>query len=160
MTKVVDMRAWVRRRSEQEARRGMVLVTLPCGCQVGWPPGSPPVTECPAHAALEEHKATKKKKTTTTEPYVIARCSGAGVHAGYLVSRNENGRIILRDSRRIWRFNGAQTLSEVAVYGLSEESRIAPVVNRLELRPDDVHELIWCQPAGQEAIESAKEWRA
>lgn len=64
MTKVIDMRAWMRKRSEQEARRGMVLVRMPCGCQVGWPPGTPPITECPAHAALEEARITPPRGRT------------------------------------------------------------------------------------------------
>ncbi len=100
-------------------------------------------------------KATKKAKA----PYVILRCSGAGVHAGQLIERGRDY-LVLRNSRRIWRFDGAQTLSEVAVYGLSSDSRIAPVVERLEIRRDDCHEIIHCQPAGRAAIESAAEWRA
>ena len=101
-----------------------------------------------------------KKKTAM--PYVILRCSGAGVHAGELVERGTpSGKTyVLRNARRIWRFNGAQTLSEVAVYGLNGESCVAPAIERQEIRYDDVHEIIHCQPAGRAAIESAKEWRA
>lgn len=95
-------------------------------------------------------------------PYVILRCSGAGIHAGELAERGSpsGGMYVLRNARRIWRFNGAQTLSEVAVYGLSSESRIAPIVEKQEIRFDDCHEIIHCQPAGRAAIEAAKEWRA
>lgn len=100
------------------------------------------------------------KKSAT--PYVILRCSGAGVHAGELVERGTpSGKMyVLRNARRIWRFNGAQTLSEVAVYGLGSESRVAPVVEKQEIRFDDCHEIIHCQAAGRSSIESAKEWRA
>jgi hypothetical protein len=105
---------------------------------------------------------TKKKIAKSKLPYVILRCSGAGVHAGELVERGAPGgkMHVLKNARRIWRFNGAQTLSEVAVYGLNAESRVAPVVERQEIRFDDCHEIIHCQPAGRAAIEAAKEWRA
>jgi hypothetical protein len=110
-------------------------------------------------------KKTATKKTTTKKTagsYVILRCTGAGVHAGILARRGkpDGTTYELRNARRIWRYNGAQTLSEVAVYGLSSESRIAPVVDVQEIRYDDVHEIIHCQPAGRAAIEVAKEWRA
>ncbi len=104
----------------------------------------------------------KKSKTNKTMPYVILRCSGAGVHAGELVARGapDGTMYVLKNARRIWRFNGAQTLSEVAVYGLNAESRVAPVVERQEIRFEDCHEIIHCQAAGRACIEAAKEWRA
>ena len=104
----------------------------------------------------------KKKTSQSKLPYVILRCSGAGVHAGELVERGTpSGKTyVLRNARRIWRFNGAQTLSEVAVYGIGAESRVAPVVEMQEIRYDDCHEIIHCQAAGRAAIEAAKEWRA
>lgn len=105
-------------------------------------------------------KKTAAKKTTTKAPYVILRGYRSGVHAGELVERNHDGHFVLRNARRIWRFNGAQTLSEVAVYGLSSESRVGPVVERQELQRGDISEIIHCQPAGRAAIEGAKEWRA
>jgi hypothetical protein len=106
--------------------------------------------------------AKKKNGSKSTAPYVILRCSGAGVHAGELVERGtpDGAMYVLHNARRIWRFNGAQTLSEVAVYGLTGESRVAPVVEKQEIRFDDCHEIIHCQPAGRSAIEAAKEWRA
>ena len=107
---------------------------------------------------------TEEQKTMDTQklPYVILRCSGAGVHAGELQERGtpSGQTYVLKNARRIWRFSGAQTLSEVAVYGLNDESRIAPVIERQEIRYDDVHEIIHVAPQGREAIESAKEWRA
>jgi hypothetical protein len=101
-----------------------------------------------------------KTATKTQPPYVILRGYRSGVHAGELVDRNHDGHFVLLNARRIWRFNGAQTLSEVAVYGLSGESRVAPVVGRQEISREDVSEIIHCQPEGRAAIEEAKEWRA
>ena len=49
-------------------------------------------------------------------PYVIVRASSAGVHAGFLVEDHGADRIVLGDSRRMWRWHG-RTLSGVAMEG-------------------------------------------
>lgn len=93
---------------------------------------------------------------------MIARCTQAGVHAGELVSRDENGYVVLRNARRIWFWSGAASLSELAVYGAArpENCRFATRIERQELRSLDVCELIHCQPAGRQMIEAQPEWRA
>jgi len=105
---------------------------------------------------------TKKTATKASSTYVIARCTQAGVHAGELVSRDEQGYVVLGNARRIWYWNGAASLSELAVYGASrpEDCRFGARVERQELRREDVCELIWCTPAGRKMIESQPEWRA
>lgn len=104
--------------------------------------------------------ATKKKTTTKTKlPYVIVRATGAGCHAGELVS-DRGQRIELRNARRLWRWYGAQTLSELAVYGASKpaECRFAPTVARQVIL--DACEIIYCQPEGEKMIRECGEWRA
>lgn len=107
-------------------------------------------------------KTTKKTATKARAPYVIARCTQAGVHAGELVSRDEQCYVVLRNARRIWYWNGAASLSELAVYGASkpEDCRFGARVERQELRREDVCEIIHCQSAGREMLESQPEWRA
>jgi hypothetical protein len=61
----------------------------------------------------------KKKRT---EPYVIVRGRNIGVHAGYL-HEDERDRMVLRDARRIWRWSGGASLSELAVYGPARTGR-------------------------------------
>ena len=103
--------------------------------------------------------AAKKKKSE----YEIARCSNAGVHAGYLVSTNDK-HTVLRDARRIWYWTGAASLSEIAVYGLnptkSGKSKIAAKVSQVRLRDQDICELTVCTEAGRKSIEGQPEWRA
>lgn len=100
------------------------------------------------------------------ETYVILRCRDAGVHAGYLSSRPTEDRrtYILRDARRIWYWDGAATLSELAVYGPDPDKRgrckFGVKVPTQELRESDVSEVVHCQPEGQKAIEEQPEWRA
>lgn len=95
--------------------------------------------------------------------YVIARCRDAGVHAGYLVSTNEH-HTVLRDVRRIWRWSGAASLSEIAVYGLnpskSEWSRIGCVEEFTRLRDSDICELTVCTEEGRASLEGMPEWLA
>lgn len=110
-------------------------------------------------------KETKKKTTKKAKAreYVIARCTQAGVHAGYL-ERQTRDHVILVDARRIWYWSGAASLSEIAVYGLNPEkaasSKIGAMVSRIQLRQSDVCELIACNPAGAASVEGAPTWRA
>ena len=59
---------------------------------------------------------TEKKENLR---YVIVRTYSAGVFAGNLESRN--GReVVLRSARRIWYWDGAATLSQLAMEGTSK----------------------------------------
>ncbi len=51
--------------------------------------------------------------------YKIFRCPRVGAFAGYLEKRLPNGNILIRESRRIWYWDGASSLSELAVKGVS-----------------------------------------
>jgi hypothetical protein len=108
-------------------------------------------------------RSLKNKKRASSQPYVIARCTRAGVHAGYLVSENARW-VTLRDARRLWYWNGAGSLSEIAVYGCNVKSheacKFGARVARQRLQTDDVCELIDCQHAGHKMIEAQPEWRA
>lgn len=108
-------------------------------------------------------KKTTKKTTGIVGAYVIARCNNAGVHAGYVVSTNAH-HTVLRDSRRIWYWTGAASLSEIAAHGLNparaEGSKIAAKVPLNRLRDSDICELIVCLPAGRKSVEEAPVWRA
>lgn len=98
-------------------------------------------------------------KTTKKLPYVIVRCTAAGVHAGELVAR-KGQEVELRNARRIWYWTGAASLSELAVYGSKSigNCKIAVRVPRQEVL--DACEIIHCQPAGAKQIAEAAEWRA
>lgn len=69
----------------------------------------------------------KKSDIKTTEvaqelegmPYVLVRSDRAGVFVGYLQSK-EKDVVILRKCRRLWYWDGASSVSEIAVYGVSK----------------------------------------
>lgn len=79
-------------------------------------------------------KAQKPAAPRNGMRYVICRTYSAGVFAGYLESRN--GReVVMRDARRIWRWEGAASLSQLAVDGTSKPSgcKFPCEVDRVEL---------------------------
>ena len=80
---------------------------------------------------------------------VIVRTYSAGVHFGYLAARN--GREVqLERSRRIWRWRGANTLSEVALHGIDHTySRVSEPANVLLL---ECIEIIPCAPEAVKKI--------
>lgn len=59
--------------------------------------------------------ATSKSKSR----YVIVRTYSAGVFAGTLVSRNGQ-EVELKNARRLWYWDGAASLSELSVHGVSK----------------------------------------
>jgi hypothetical protein len=98
-------------------------------------------------------------KKTPKLPYVIVRCTQAGVHAGELVSR-KGQEVELRNARRLWYWTGAASLSELAVYGSKTPStcKFAALVPKHEIL--DACEIIHTQPAGEKMIREQPEWRA
>ena len=70
----------------------------------------------------EMKKAVKKKvikkAVKSKSQYVVVRSKDAGVFAGYLEENLGNGEVILRDSRRIYYWKGAATLSQLSQEGV------------------------------------------
>jgi hypothetical protein len=65
----------------------------------------------------------KESDTTKAEsfegmPYQIVRTFSAGVFAGYVASRNGQ-EVVVKKARRLWRWEGAASLSQLAMEGTS-----------------------------------------
>ncbi len=87
-------------------------------------------------------------------PYVVIRTFSAGVHVGELVKQSASGkRVTLLSARRIWRWTGANTLSEVSLHGVGEGSRVSEVVPRIELT--EAIEIIPCSPEAEQSLRGA-----
>lgn len=88
--------------------------------------------------------------------HVIARCSGAGVHAGVLAAAHDNGgSVILTNARRLWKWRAKDgvALSGVAMHGIvASDSIIDTMVPEIALM--GVVELI---PTTEEARKSIDE---
>ncbi len=96
--------------------------------------------------------AKAKMATAKTMRPVIVRCRSASPHFGYLASK-EGNEVKLEKARRIWRWFGAWTLSEVATTGLdTTNSKIAAPTTVTLL---DAIEIIDCTPQAAQSIESA-----
>lgn len=73
--------------------------------------------------------------------YVIVRTEKAGVHHGFLAEDCERV-VLLTKARRLWRWNGANTLNEIAIHGPAENSNISEEVAEISVR--GVIEVIPC----------------
>lgn len=82
---------------------------------------------------------------------VIVRTYSAGVHFGYLVARRGKEVDLVR-SRRIWSWVGANTLSEIALRGVGERSRVAEPVT---ITLTEAIEIITCAPEAVKNLEAA-----
>lgn len=88
---------------------------------------------------------------------VIVRTYSAGVHFGRLVAK-EGDEVVLDGSRRIWRWYGANTLSELSLKGLdAKKSRVSEPVNGHRIK--GWIEILPCAPEASSTIEAAK-WAA
>jgi len=54
-------------------------------------------------------------------PFVMIRTYSAGVHCGYLKTRDKK-EVVLLDSIRIWKWSGAASLSQLAMEGTNDIS--------------------------------------
>lgn len=59
-----------------------------------------------------------------TGKYVVVRTYSAGVHVGVLKSRNGQ-EVVLTEAKRIWRWQGANTLHEIALNGIDKASKVS-----------------------------------
>ncbi len=92
-------------------------------------------------------------KTAKKLPAVLVRTYSAGVHYGLLV-RRAGKEVTLTNARRIWRWYGAWTLSEIATDGLDvAKSKIAAPV---DIILTEVIEIISVTPKAARIIEGAK----
>lgn len=90
--------------------------------------------------------------------YVIVRAHTAGVHAGYLVSR-KGDTVVLRDSRRLWRWCGA-SLSQVANTGPAPgDNRFGGTVLKTEIVSPQGFEIATCRQEAVKAIQAVAEWK-
>ena len=98
------------------------------------------------------------RKSSNEKPYVIIRSDRAGVFAGNLISRIGN-EVILDNSRRIFFWAGAASLSQLAVDGTSKPKECkfpAPLDGHTIL---GVIEVIPCSEKAKKSISEVKVWQ-
>jgi len=97
---------------------------------------------------------TEKKKK-----YQIVRTYSAGVFAGEVVSR-KGKEVVMKNARRLWYWDGAASLSQLAVDGTSkpDKCKFPCEVPRVELT--EAIEILDCTKKAEESIKSVPVWRA
>ena len=95
---------------------------------------------------------SKKKK------YVICRTYSAGVFAGHLESR-KGKEVVLSKARRIWRWEGAASLSQLAQQGTSKPENCKFPCEVDDVQLTEVIEILSTTKEAQESIASVKVWK-
>ena len=100
-------------------------------------------------------KSEVKEKATSLKglKYVIVRTYSAGVFAGYVKSR-KGKEVVMINARKLWYWDGAASLAELAVSGVSkpENCKFPIEVERIELM--EAIEILDCTKVAQESIKS------
>lgn len=91
--------------------------------------------------------------------FVLCRCHDAGVHAGILVT-DEGQWVVLNDARRVWSWEGAASLSQLAIDGANQNSKIGCLVRQMKLRSTDICEILECDAKARTWFETIPPWRA
>lgn len=89
--------------------------------------------------------------------YVIVRTYSAGVFAGILEAR-KGKEITLTNARRLWCWDGAASLSQLAMSGTSKPQgcKFPVAVNRIILT--EAIEIITCTDTAKKSIEDVPVW--
>lgn len=89
---------------------------------------------------------------------VIVRTYSAGVFYGYIESRNGQ-EVVMRNARRIWRWAGAASLSQLAMDGTSKpsECKFPCAVDRIELL--NAIEILNTTEKARKSIEGIPVWK-
>lgn len=98
-------------------------------------------------------------KKNYNEEYVVVRGDRSGVFAGNIVERN--GREVkLENCRRLWYWDGACSISELAKKGTSKPKNCRFTVTVDEIEILDAIEVIICTPEAEKSIKEVDEWRS
>lgn len=106
-------------------------------------------------SSIKETKLATPKKGLK---YCIVRTYSAGVFAGY-VQKRIGGEAVVLEARRLWYWDGASSLSQLAMEGVSkpENCKFPITVPKVELI--NVIEVIECTEKAQKSIESVVIWK-
>ena len=90
--------------------------------------------------------------------YYIIRCDRAGVFFGH-VSKRDGNEAVLTDVRRLWYWDGAASLSQMAMEGVKKPKNCKFTVTVPEMTVLGVIELIPCTDDAVKSILGVPEWR-
>lgn len=92
------------------------------------------------------------------DQYYIVRCDRAGVFAGHIVKRY--GREVeMTDVRRLWYWDGAASLSQLAVEGVKYPENCKFTVTVPSIILLDAIEILACSDAAEASIRGVPVWK-
>lgn len=120
----------------------------------------------PRYLTIRKPLSPRKKEQPVMTQYVIVRTRDAGVFAGTLhapvteITAPMPDGLILTDARRIWYWDGAASLSQLAVEGTSKprQCKFPAPVPKVAL--NGVIEVLAVTAKARESIEAVPEWSA
>jgi len=92
--------------------------------------------------------------------YKIVRSYSAGVFAGEIESRSDDGRrVVMRNARRLWYWKGAASLSQLAMEGVKfpNECKFPCEVDRVEVL--EVIEVLDVTDLAKQSIAAVPVWK-
>ncbi|MFA5381873.1 MAG: hypothetical protein WC356_01820 [Candidatus Micrarchaeia archaeon] len=90
--------------------------------------------------------------------YVMVRTYSAGVHAGYLKSRIGK-EVVLKKARRIWYWDGAASISQLAMEGTSKASNCKFPCEVDEITLLEAIEIIPITEKAKKSIQGVSVWK-
>ena len=90
---------------------------------------------------------------------VLIRSKNAGIHVGELISKT-GSEVVLKNSRRLWYWDGANSISQIALSGVTkpEKCKFSVTVQRIIIL--GVCEIINCTKEAVLNINEVKTWKA
>jgi hypothetical protein len=104
-------------------------------------------------------KRNTQKESTDGMRYVIVRGKDSGAFAGFYQA-DINGEVTLLQSRRLWYWEGAASLSQLATDGTSNPSGCKFPCEVDEHLIKDAIEVIYCTEKAYESIKGVPVWEA
>ena len=117
-----------------------------------------------ARQPFEEKRTVKKMKAIEKliGKRVIIRADRAGVFYGTLAEVESNGdklQVELTDLRRLWYWEGAASLSQMAVNGVTKPRNCKFTVTVPEIIVLDAIEILACSDKAEKSIREVGEWK-
>lgn len=91
------------------------------------------------------------------EGYYIIRGDRSGVFAGN-IEKKEGQNIVIKNVRRLWYWDGACSISELALHGTKKPKECKFTVTLDEIEILDGIEIIKCTEQAEKSIKGVKEW--
>ena len=90
--------------------------------------------------------------------YFIVRCNRAGVFFGQIAGQKDN-RITMRNVRKLWCWDGACAVEELAVNGTKKPENCKFTIKVEEMTLADPIQIIPCTDAAVESINGVEAWK-